>query len=222
LTLLKLTVNIPKLEVSPMKKFFLTLGLVGTLGTAAFTVSVIAQMNMDNMNMGAMGDSSTKALAELNGKAYDIAWLSQMIEHHRGAVTMSQMCLKTCADKDVKAAAQKIINAQDKEIKQMNTWLKSWYNTKADPKQMALMKADMKPMMDASAAGMTPMAGMKIQADRSFLEGMIPHHEHAVAMGKDAANRALRPELRKFGQNVVNDQGKEIKQFQGWLKTKKI
>jgi uncharacterized protein (DUF305 family) len=205
-----------------MKKLFLQLGFAGTLGMAALTVPTIAQMNMDNMNMGAMGDSSSKALAKLSGKAYDVAWLSQMIEHHRGAVVMSKMCIKTCVDKDVKAAAQKIINAQDKEINQMNTWLQSWYKAKADPKQMALMKADMKPMMDASTAAMKPMAGMAHQADRSFLEGMIPHHEHAVAMGKDAAKRALRPELRKFGQNVVNDQGKEIKQFQGWLKTKNI
>lgn len=203
-----------------MKKLFLTLGLFGTLGAAALTVSVGAQMNMGTM--GAMGDSSTKALAKLNSKAYDIAWMSQMIEHHRGAVDMSKVCIKTCVDKDVKMAAQKIINAQDKEIKLMNTWLKSWYNAKADPKQMALMKADMKPMMDTSMAGMSPMEGMTHATDRSFLEGMIPHHEHAVAMGKDAAKRALRPELREFGQNVVNDQSKEIRQFQGWLKTKNI
>jgi uncharacterized protein (DUF305 family) len=205
-----------------MKKLFLTLGIIGTLGTAALTVPVIAQMNMGDMNMGVMGDSSSKALAILSGKSYDIAWMSQMIEHHRGAVEMSKNCVKTCVDKDVKAAAQKIINAQDKEIKQMTTWLKSWYNAKADPKQMALMKADMKPMMDTSIAGMTPMSGMSSQADRSFLTGMIPHHEHAVAMGKDATKRALRPELRKFGQNVVNDQSKEIKQFKNWLKTKNI
>jgi uncharacterized protein (DUF305 family) len=205
-----------------MKKLLLTIGFVGTLSTAALSFPVIAQMNMGNMNMGAMGDSSTRALAKLSGKSYDIAWLSQMIEHHRGAVDMSKMCVKSCVDKDVKVAAQKIINAQDKEIKLMNTWLKTWYNAKPDPKQMALMKADMKPMMDSSMAGMTPMEGMAHPTDRSFLEGMIPHHEHAVAMGKDAAKRALRPELKKFGQNVVNDQGKEIKQFQGWLKTKNI
>ncbi len=205
-----------------MKKLLLTLGFVGTLGMAALTVPAIAQMNMGDMNMGAMGDSGAKALAKLSGKSYDIAWMSQMIEHHRGAVEMSKMCVKTCVNKDVKAAAQKIINAQDKEIKLMNTWLKSWYNAKADPKQMALMKADMKPMMDTSTAGMTPMADHTMRTDRSFLEGMIPHHEHAVAMGKDAAKRALRPELRKFGKNVVNDQSQEIKQFKNWLETKNI
>ena len=205
-----------------MKKLLLTIGFVGTLGMAALTVPAIAQMNMGDMNMGAMGDSGAKALAKLSGKSYDIAWMSQMIEHHRGAVEMSQMCVKTCTDKDVKAAAKKIIDAQDKEIKLMTTWLKSWYNAKVDPKQMALMKADMKPMMDVSMSGMSPMEGMAMPIDRSFLEGMIPHHQHAVAMGKDAAKRALRPELRKFAQNVVSDQSKEIKQYQGWLKTKNI
>ena len=205
-----------------MKKIVLALGLIGTLGLAALSLPAVAQMNMGDMKMGNMGDSGAKALAKLSGKNYDIAWLSQMIEHHRGAVEMSKMCVKNCLDKDVKAAAQKIINAQDKEILQMTTWLKNWYKATPDPKQMALMKADMKPMMDASMGGMQPMAGHAMAIDRSFLEGMIPHHQHAVAMGQDAAKRALRPELRKFGQTVVNDQSKEIKEYQGWLKTKKI
>ena len=205
-----------------MKKILLALGFIGTLGLAALTVPAVAQMNMGDMKMGNMGDSGAKALAKLSGKNYDVAWLSQMIEHHRGAVEMSKLCVKNCLDKDVKAAAQKIINAQDKEISQMNTWLKNWYKATPDPKQMALMKADMKPMMDTSMGGMQPMAGMVMPIDRSFLEGMIPHHQHAVAMGKDAIKRALRPELKKFGQAVVSDQSKEIKEYQGWLKTKKI
>jgi uncharacterized protein (DUF305 family) len=206
-----------------MKKIILVLGFIGTLGLAALTVPAVAQINMGDMKMsGNMGDSGAKALAKLSGKNFDIAWLSQMIEHHRGAVEMSQKCVKNCLDQDVKTAAQKIINAQDKEILQMKTWLKNWYQTIPDPKQMALMKADMKPMMDLSASGMTPMAGMNMPIDRSFLEGMIPHHQHAVAMGKDAAKRAMRPELRTFGQAVVSDQSKEIKQYQNWLKTKKI
>ena len=198
-----------------MKRFFLMSALVASLA-----VSATAQMNMNGM--GAMGDSGTKALMPLKGKVYDIAWLSQMIEHHRGAVSMAQLCVKTCVDKDVKGAAQKIVTDQDKEIKQMTGWLKTWYNATPDPRQMALMKADMKPMMDSSMGNMRPMAGMKHATDRSFLEGMIPHHQHAVDMGKGASKRALRPELRVYVQSVVKGQGAEIKQFERWLETKKI
>ncbi len=197
-----------------MKKFLLTLTFLSSIA--------LAQMNHDMNSMGGMGDSSTKALAALNGKAYDMAWLSQMIAHHQAALEMSELCVKNCVDKDVKNAAQKIINAQDKEIMQMKTWLKTWYKATPDPKQMALMNADMKPMMDTARTGMTPMAGMKMPIDKSFLQGMIPHHQHAVVMGLDAAKRALRLELQKFGKAVANDQSKEIKQFQSWLKTKKL
>ena len=198
-----------------MKRFFLMSALVASLA-----VSATAQMNMNGM--GAMGDTGTKALMPLKGKVYDIAWLSQMIEHHRGAVSMAQLCVKTCVDKDVKGAAQKIVTDQDKEIKQMTGWLKTWYNATPNPRQMALMKADMKPMMDSSMGNMRPMAGMKHATDRSFLEGMIPHHQHAVDMGKDASKRALHPELRVYAQSVVKGQGAEIKQFERWLETKKI
>jgi uncharacterized protein (DUF305 family) len=199
-----------------MKKFLLALTLLSTVA--------LAQMDHDmgSMNGTTMGNSSNKALAGLSNQAYDVAWLSQMIEHHRGAVQMSVLCVKNCVDKDVKNAAQKIIEAQDKEILLMTTWLQKWYNTKPDPKQIALIKADMKPMMDKATTGMTPMAGMKMAIDRSFLEGMIPHHQHAVDMGQDASKRAFKAELRKFGLAVVNDQTKEIKQYQGWLKTKKL
>lgn len=201
-----------------MKRFLLMIAVTGSLVATA-----TAQMNMNGMDgMGAMGDSSTEALMPLKGKAYDIAWLSQMIEHHRGAVSMAQLCVKTCVDKDIKGAAQQIVGDQDKEIKQMTAWLRSWYNATPDPRQMALMKADMKPMMDSSMGNMRPMAGMKHATDRSFLDGMIPHHQHAVDMGKDASKRALRPELRVYAQSVVTGQGAEIKQFKRWLETKKI
>ena len=80
----------------------------------AFFAFAFAQVNHSDMNMdGNMGNSSNKALVSLKGAAYDTAWLSQMIEHHRGAVQMSALCLKNCVDKDVRNAAQKIIFPPD-------------------------------------------------------------------------------------------------------------
>lgn len=192
-----------------MKKLLLMIVM-----TSALTVTAAAQMNM-----GAMTNTGMDALAKLSGKSYDIAWMSQMIEHHKGAVMMAQMCVKTCKVANVKAAAQGIITDQSKEINQMTGWLKSWYNAKPDLKQQALMRADMKPMMDSAMANMAPMGGMKMSADKSFLEGMIPHHESAVMMGKDALKKAAKPELKTFAQAVIDAQTKEINQYKTWLKT---
>jgi uncharacterized protein (DUF305 family) len=178
--------------------------------------------NHSMAGMAGMGNSSGNALAKLSGANYDIAWLSQMIEHHRGALEMSRWCVASCQDKDVRAAASKIITDQDKEIIQMTTWLGSWYKAKPLAAQMKLMEADMKPMMDSTRASMTPMAGMRMPIDRSFLEGMIIHHQHAVMMGNDASKRAAKAELKSFAAAVVKVQTAEIAQYQGWLKGKKL
>lgn len=192
-----------------MKKLLFVIALV-----TALTVTATAQMNM-----GGMSNKGMNALAKLSGKSYDIAWMSQMIEHHKGALTMAQMCVKACKVPKVKAAAQGIIADQTKEINQMTGWLKSWYNAKPDTKQQALMRADMKPMMDNAMGNMAPMGDMPMPADKSFLEGMIPHHESAVMMGKDALKKASKPELKKFAQSVIDAQTREINQYKTWLKT---
>jgi uncharacterized protein (DUF305 family) len=188
--------------------------IVGMAGLALGTASA----QMSGMNMGSMGTKASEALKKLSGRAYDIAWMSQMIEHHRGALVMSQDCVKVCERAEVKKAAQTIINDQTKEIKQLEGWLRTWYNAKPDAKQMALMREDNAPMMQQTKAGMAPMSGMSMPIDQSFLEGMIAHHEMAVMMGQDALKKANKPELKKFAQSVINAQSKEIKQFKAWLK----
>jgi uncharacterized protein (DUF305 family) len=186
------------------------------LGSALVLSAASAQMGgMGNMRM----DRSMAALNSASGKTFDIRWMSQMIEHHRGAVDMARAALKDGKDARVKKAAQSIVNAQGTEIKQLTTWLGRWYGAKPDVKQMALMRADMEPMMNMSSGGMAGM--VHGDPDKNFLEAMIPHHQSAVDMSKLALTKAAKPELKIFAQKVINDQTAEIKQFQAWLKTMK-
>ena len=103
----------------------------------------------------------------------------------------------------------------------MTGWLKSWYNTKPNAAQMKLMVTDMQPMVDASQGKMPGHDMAMGNPDKNFLENMIPHHQSAVDMAKLALKKALRPELKKFAQGVINVQSKEIAQYQTWLKTMK-
>lgn len=48
----------------------------------------------------------------------------KMIEHHRAAVAMSQVALKATKDVPTVAMAKRIIADQQREIAEMNTWLK--------------------------------------------------------------------------------------------------
>ena len=54
----------------------------------------------------------------------DIDFRTHMIPHHQGAVEMAKVALKHAKDPETKRMAQKIIDDQEKEIAEMQDWLK--------------------------------------------------------------------------------------------------
>jgi uncharacterized protein (DUF305 family) len=47
---------------------------------------------------------------------------------------------------------------------------------------------------------------------------MIPHHEGALVMAKDALSKSQRPEVKKLAQNILTSQQQEISQMKQWRK----
>jgi uncharacterized protein (DUF305 family) len=60
---------------------------------------------------------------EFTGKA-DVDFIQSMIPHHQGAIDMAKIELEHGSDPQIKQMAQKIISDQEKEIAQMQAWLK--------------------------------------------------------------------------------------------------
>ncbi len=54
--------------------------------------------------------------------------------------------------------------------------------------------------------------------DLRFLDAMIPHHEGALVMAKDAISKSTRPEVKQLNQNILTSQQAEITQMQQWRK----
>lgn len=97
--------------------------------------------SMPVMNMGSDSSSSSKAndgsmtdssmtmddmMTNLQGKTgdeFDKAFLSEMITHHQGAISMAQLA---ATHQEVKDLATAIVSAQTSEISQMEAWQKSW------------------------------------------------------------------------------------------------
>ncbi|MCP9487725.1 MAG: DUF305 domain-containing protein [Gaiellaceae bacterium MAG52_C11] len=50
-------------------------------------------------------------------------------------------------------------------------------------------------------------------ADRAFLEGMIPHHDGGVDLGKLAAEMSEHEELKELGQDVDEAQSREVEEM---------
>ncbi len=55
-------------------------------------------------------------------------------------------------------------------------------------------------------------------ADVSFTQNMIPHHQQAIEMAKLVNSHTDRPQLHKLADSIVSSQGQEITQMQGWLR----
>lgn len=55
----------------------------------------------------------------------DVAFIQGMIPHHEAAIVMAAKVLKSGQNAEVKALAKGIVSAQDREISQMEAWLKA-------------------------------------------------------------------------------------------------
>lgn len=75
-----------------------------------------------------------------------------------------------------------------------------------------------------SAASASPTAtsadAAHNDADVTFAQGMIPHHQQAIEMSDMLlAKQGIDPEIVSLANEIKNAQGPEIEQMQGWLKT---
>jgi uncharacterized protein (DUF305 family) len=66
---------------------------------------------------------------------------------------------------------------------------------------------------DAPNASTAPVAS---QADRDFIDGMVPHHQSALSMADDALAKATHAELKTFAQQVKTAQSAEIAEMKGY------
>jgi uncharacterized protein (DUF305 family) len=82
---------------------------------------------MSGMSMNTMMAAMTANLQGKSGKELEKAFLTEMIPHHQGAVTMAKVLLvdKTISPQ-LRVFAENIISAQEGEIKEMQEWLKSY------------------------------------------------------------------------------------------------
>ncbi|AFY76693.1 hypothetical protein Ple7327_1299 [Pleurocapsa sp. PCC 7327] len=222
------------MQLLSMKKSFLALTLVASTALGA-TLTACSDSNQnastaqnlpateaDNKQMehnGSMNHSMEMDLGPADAD-YDLRFIDAMVLHHQGAVVMAKEVQQKSKRPELKQLADEIIEAQEKEIAQMQQWRNAWY-PKAGEQPMAWY-SQMGHMMLMSPEQMKAMrmdrdlGKADAEFDLRFLNAMIPHHEGALTMARDALSKSQRPEVKQLAENIITSQQKEIDQMKQW------
>ncbi|MDP2342718.1 MAG: DUF305 domain-containing protein [Deltaproteobacteria bacterium] len=77
--------------------------------------------------MMAMPPMDMSKLKAAKGQEFDHHFIDMMIPHHEAAVTMSEDAVKMATTPALKQMAQKMVEAQKKEIDQLKSWRSAWF-----------------------------------------------------------------------------------------------
>lgn len=171
-----------------------------------------SKMDHSQMDHGSMDHSNMKSDANAASAPYDLQFIDTMIAHHQGAVEMAKMIDGKTQNAELIKFGKQIIADQEKEIAQMKEWREKWFAGK--PRAMNM---EMPGMADSMKMDMSKLAAAKDKNfDVMFIEMMIPHHDGAVIMSKEALTKSEKPEIKTLAGQIIKAQEAEIKMMNEW------
>jgi uncharacterized protein (DUF305 family) len=189
----------------------ITLAVIAVLGVVVGVALATGGQERAEAQSPFMGVADSKA-------PYDLRFIDEMIMHHQGAIMSSAGMIADSRRPELRDLARRIQASQKRQIQQMETWRKQWY-PRAGASKMGM--GDMN-MMGNGMGGMDMMGRGAMMGgdhtDRMFLRMMVPHHQLAVDMGKDALDNAEHRELKGLARVIVAEQSAEIEEMERYLK----
>jgi len=189
---------------------------------------------------GMMGSSSGRMMGNSSHVTtpYDLRFMDEMIMHHEGAIMSARMMISQSARPELRDLARRIISGQQAQVDQMWAWIWQWYpngatrSTDRGGSMMSgsMMSSGMRSTMDSGSGGMMDSGSGEMMdsgsggmmdgdtADRMFLRMMIPHHQIAIDMSRDALMHAQHPQLKELARSIIRDQSAQIIEMRGYLK----
>lgn len=173
-------------------------------------------------------------------ESIDAGFARDMQAHHVQAVEMSMLVLDRTQDAAVRTLATDVLLTQQQQVGQLYGWLEQWDlpQTSSRPVMawmpdgtggMSGMHGSTAPT-DGATSNTAAMPGMasaeELQqladasgpdADRLYLQLMIPHHQGALAMAEVAATRASDVNVRHLARTIVDSQTAELSVLRAML-----
>ena len=198
----------------PLRRLSATISIVALLGACGG--------DADDPTAATVAEVTEDVASDVTGEAAydeaDVAFLRDMIPHHRGAVEMSAAALDPAADAgpDVVDLASRIENAQDGEIEEMTALLEEWGEPVDDPDGGGSETMDDE--MGSMDMGSTSFTGLRgDDFDAAWLEAMLEHHRGAVEMGRAELADGIDPQTRALAETIIDAQTAEITEMEALL-----
>jgi uncharacterized protein (DUF305 family) len=141
-----------------------------------------------------------------------------MILHHEQAVNMALMLYDRTDNPTLRAIALDMMLGQQNQIGQMQGWLSLWglpVGSAVPPMTwMGMPVEGLMPGMatDDQLAALSESTG--IEADRLFIQLMIPHHQSGVHMASAILEDTSIPAVRDLANSIIATQQREITELQ--------
>ncbi len=167
---------------------------------------------MQGMDHGSMSMDLGPADAD-----FDLRFIDAMTPHHQGAIDMSKEAKQKSKRPEIQKLAATILQEQTREISKMKQWRQAWYpKASSTPMAYHAQMGHMMPMSSKQIQGMKmsqDLGAADAQFDARFVKAMIPHHEGAVVMAKEALKKSKRSEIKKLAESIISSQQAEIAQM---------
>lgn len=184
-----------------------------------------APAGQDSMAQSATGkggdlmSSMNEMMARMQSKQlsgdFDADFANMMIEHHQGGIDMAQIELASGKDENMRNKAQEISAKQQKEIQELRNFIGNYKNSgmKHGEGELQRSMSEMKRKMQSMS--------MTNNIDKDFATMMRSHHQDGIAMSKLQLQHGMSDELKKMAQKGIDEQQKDIRDFDAWLSAHK-
>ena len=150
----------------------------------------------------------SEAMMKTAGADISDTWVKTMIEHHRGAISMSKTVLAQSPPAEVRKMAETIIAKQTAENVKLTGLLSG---RPSDPASMAPYHAAM------TAMDSEMMAATGANVAEMYLRKMLAHHKGALALSDIVLARSSDPKVKEAAAAVKADQTREVRDSEAML-----
>ena len=144
---------------------------------------------------------------ERDQRRFETTFLKTMIDHHHGAIKMSELCQGRTVHPELQEMCDSVITTQSEEIQRMQGWLQSWYGETEKPSLTPSARRDVERLSRLTGE----------EFEKAYMIALIKHHSVAVKMALDCLNEAFHPEMLNMCAEMMAMQGDEILQLRLWL-----